>query len=97
MIRSFHDQGTEDVFNGKDTRQARRACPQSIWPVARRKLDQLNAAVSRQSLRLPTGNQWEMLKDNRKGQDAIRINDQYRICYVWKDDGVERVEICDYH
>ena len=97
MIRSFHDQGTEDVFNGKDTRQARRTCPQSIWPVARRKLDQLNAAVSRQSLRLPMGNRWEMLQDDRKGQDAIRINDQYRICYVWKDDGVERVEICDYH
>ena len=97
MIRSFRGDGTADVFNGKDTRAARRACPQSLWRVARRKLDQLNAATSRDSLRFPPGNRWEKLEGDRDGQDAIRINDQYRIWYVWTSRGPAWVEITDYH
>lgn len=97
MIRSFHDRGTEDIFNRRSSREARRVCPERMWPVARRKLDQLNAAVSLGSLRIPPGNQLEALKDDRRGQYSIRINDQFRVCFVWTDEGPERVEIADYH
>ena len=97
MIRSFRDRGTSDVFDGKDTSAARRVCPSVLWRIARRKLDQLNAATSRESLRFPLGNRWERLKGNRDGQDAIRINDQYRICYTWTAGGPAWVEITDYH
>lgn len=79
------------------TRKPRVACPQAVWHVARRKLDQLNAAVSRDSLRFPPGNRWERLSGDREGQDAIRINDQYRICYTWTPEGPTWVEITDYH
>jgi proteic killer suppression protein len=97
VIRSFRDRGAADVFDGRDTKAARRACPRAVWHVARRKLDQLNAAVSRDSLRLPPGNRWEKLSGDREGQDAIRINDQYRICYTWTAEGPAWVEITDYH
>ena len=97
MIRSFGDKGTKDVYDGKDTRQARRTCPPELWRVAQRKLDMLRRAVRRDDLRFPPGNRLEQLKGDRAGQDAIRVNDQYRICFVWQDDGVEQVEIVDYH
>lgn len=97
MIRSFHDQGTEDVFNRRRTKAARRTCPEALWRVAQRKLDQLNAAVSLGSLRIPPGNRLEALDGDRQGQHSIRINDQYRVCFVWTDEGPERVEITDYH
>ncbi len=97
MIRSFFDQGTEDVFNRARTKAARRKCPMSIWPVAWRKLDQLNAAVSLPSLRIPPGNRLERLLGSRAGQCSIRISDQYRLCFVWTGQGPERVEIVDYH
>ncbi len=97
MILSFGDAGSEDIFNRRDTKPARRACPASLWPVARRKLDQLNAAVSLESLRVPPGNRLEKLAGDRSGQHSIRINDQYRICFVWTDAGAEDVEITDYH
>lgn len=97
MIRTFADQGTEDIFNRRQTRQARRACPPTIWRTARRKLDQLNAVVSLGSMRLPPGNRLEALKGDRAGQYSIRINDQYRVCFVWTEQGPESVEIVDYH
>jgi len=97
VIRSFHDRGTEDIFNRRNSREARRVCPERLWPVAQRKLDQLNAAVSLGSLRIPPGNQLEALKDDRRGQHSIRINDQFRICFIWTHGGPERVEISDYH
>lgn len=97
MIVSFADQGTEDVFNGKSTKEARRVCPTQILAVARRKLNQLNAAVSLPSLAQPPGNQLEALKHDRAGQHSIRVNDQYRVCFVWTPHGPERVEITDYH
>lgn len=97
MIRAFHDEGTADVFNRRATRAARATCPENLWPVARRKLDQLNAVESLESLRIPPGNRLEALTRERRGQHSIRINQQYRICFVWADDGPHRVEIADYH
>ena len=97
MIRSFQNKGTQDVYDGTDSRQARRVCPREVWSVARRKLDLLRRATRRDDLRFPPGNRLEKLQGDRAGQDSIRINEQYRICFVWKDDGVEQVEIGDYH
>ena len=97
MIRSFRDGGTEDVFYGRQTRVARRACPESVWRVATRKLDQLDSVVSMAELRIPPNNRLKALKGKRKGQFSIRINDQYRICFVWTEAGPDAVEIVDYH
>jgi proteic killer suppression protein len=97
MIRSFHDRGTEDIFNRINSKEARRTSPENLWSVARRKLDQLNAVVSLESLRIPPGNKLESLKGDRQGQYSIRINEQFRICFIWTDQGPERVEITDYH
>ena len=97
MIRSFGDRGTEDLYNGADSRAARRVCPNTLWTVALRKLDYLDAAVSLESLRAPPANQLEALKGDRKGQHSIRINRQYRVCFVWTADGPEHVTIVDYH
>lgn len=97
VIRSFWGPGTEDVFNGVDSRRARRVCPSTIWVVARRKLDQLDATVSLDALRVPPGNQLEALRKDRRGQHSIRINGQFRICFVWTADGPESVAIVDYH
>ena len=96
MIKSFFDKGTEDIFNRKRSK-ARRACPEQIWRVAQRKLDQLNAVISLGSLRIPPANELEALKKERIGQHSIRINDQFRVCFVWTEEGPERVEITDYH
>jgi toxin HigB-1 len=97
VIKSFFNQGTEDIFNNRVTREALRICPKNIWPVAQRKLDQLNAVVSLSSLRLPPGNRLEALKRDRFGQHSIRINDQFRVCFIWTEDGPEQIEITDYH
>jgi proteic killer suppression protein len=95
--RSFYDQGTEDVFTRRRSKAARRMCTEQLWRVAQRKLDQLNAVVSLGPLRVPPGNRLEALRGGRQGQHSIRINDQYRICFVRTDEGPERVEITDYH
>lgn len=97
MIQSFYDRGTEDIFNRIGSKEARRTCPERVWKIARRKLDQLNAAVSVGSLRIPPGNRLESLKGTREGQHSIRINEQFRIWFIWADKGPERVEIADYH
>lgn len=97
MIVSFKDQASEDIFNGKATKMARKACPQAIWPVASRKLDQLDSAITLEELKVPPGNRLEPLSGNRKGQHSIRINEQYRICFVWTESGPDRVEVTDYH
>ena len=97
MIVSFKDKGTGDVFNGEDTRVARRACPEDIWKVAARKLDLLDSVTNINDLRIPPKNRLEALAGNRKGQHSIRINEQYRICFVWTDYGPADVEIVDYH
>lgn len=97
MIQSFKDSGTEHVFNGENTRTARKTCPESLWRVAARKLDQLDSVSTLQELSIPPGNRLEALSGDRAGQHSIRINDQYRICFVWTDKGPDLVEICDYH
>ncbi len=96
MIRSFRDAGTEYIFNGSETKRARRICPAPVWNVARRKLELLDSLALR-DLRVPPANQMEALKKNRAGQHSIRVNDQYRVCFVWTDLGPADVEIVDYH
>jgi toxin HigB-1 len=96
MIQSFGNIGTEDIFNGQDTKTARRTCPQPLWRVAARKLDQLDSATALEDLRVPLGNRLEVLKGDRAGQYSIRINDQYRVCFTWHDEP-GNVEIVDYH
>ncbi len=97
MIVSFRDKGTEDVFDGRDTRNARKACPSDLVRVARRKLDLLNQAAALGDLRAPPNNRLEKLKGDREGQCSIRINDQWRVCFRWTESGAEDVEIVDYH
>ena len=97
MIVSFKDKATDDIFNGLTSRNARKACPQNLWRVARRKLDQLDSVSNLDELMVPPGNRLELLSDDRKGQHSIRINGQYRICFVWIDSGPSDVEITDYH
>ena len=97
MIISFRDAGTEDVFNGRATKAARRACPQQLWRIAVRKLEQLDSVVALDELRIPPGNRLEALTGNRRGQHSVHINDQYRVCFVWSSKGPSEVEIVDYH
>ncbi|HKT10171.1 MAG TPA: type II toxin-antitoxin system RelE/ParE family toxin [Gemmatimonadaceae bacterium] len=97
MIESFADAGTEDVYNGVDSKAARKCCPHDLWRQARRKLDMLDAAVSLAGLRFPPGNRLEGLKGDRRGEFSIRINDQYRICFRWTEAGPREVAIVDYH
>jgi toxin HigB-1 len=97
MIQSFKNKGTEDVFNGRQTKAARKICPQSLWRIAVRKLEQLDSVVSADELLIPPGNRFETLTGNREGQYSIRINDRYRICFGWAEGGPEQVEIADYH
>ena len=97
MIHSFKDKGTEDIFNGSNTKDARKVCPQTLWKVTSRKLDQLDSVNTLDELRIPPGNNLESLSGNRKDQWSIRINDQYRICFKWKEETPHEVEITDYH
>lgn len=96
MIVSFKDRGTEDIFDGEDTRAARRRLPPNLHEKGAGTLDRLNSAVSLQSLSLP-GLRLEKLKGDRSGQYSIRINDQFRVCFRWTEAGAEDVEIVDYH
>lgn len=92
MIVSFKDKDTEQLAVGYRVKRF-----QSFEKVARRKLRQLEIAGSLDDLRIPPGNRLEELKGNRSGQHSIRINDQYRLCFVWTSSGPENVEIVDYH
>ena len=93
MIKSYRSKAAQDLFEGRAGDPAWR----KFQRVARRKLLMLDAAHIVEDLRSPPGNRLEALKQDRAGQDAIRINDQYRLCFVWTDDGAEDVEIVDYH
>ena len=92
MIRSFKSKAAEALFKGLPAPRL-----QNVRAVALRKLDMLNAAERLGDLRSPPANRLEMLVGDRKGQHGIRINDQYRICFVWTEAGPEQVEIVDYH
>jgi toxin HigB-1 len=97
MILSFADQATEDIFDGIDSTAARKRLPKSLWRVAARKLDQIDSALDLNDLRVPPGNRLEALKGNRMGQFSMRINEKFRICFEWKEQGAENVEVVDYH
>jgi proteic killer suppression protein len=97
VIQSFKNKATDDIFNGKSTKAARKICPKNIWNIAFRKLDQLDSVLTLDELRVPPGNRLEALSRERKGQHSIRINDQYRICFKWTETGSIDVEITDYH
>lgn len=93
MIITFKDPETEKLFE----RVRSRRLPADIQRTAMRKLVMLDAAQSLQDLRVPPGNRLEALSGDREGQHSIRINDQWRICFVWTDSGPTAVEIVDYH
>ena len=97
MIVTFKNQATEDIYNGVASKFARKVCPQSIWRVAVRKLDQLDSVIALEELRIPPGNRLEVLSGDRKGEFSIRINEQYRICFKWGESGPYDVEVTDYH
>jgi proteic killer suppression protein len=97
VILSFADQGTEDVFDGVNSKEARSVCPLDLGAVARRKLDQLNRVQALGDLTIPPGNRLERLMGDRAGQYSIRINDQYRVCFRWEEGYADDVEITDYH
>jgi proteic killer suppression protein len=92
VIRSFRDRDTEKLFRDRDVPRFR-----ALERPARRKPLLLHAAVSLHDLRVPPGNRLERLRGNRKGQHSIRINDQWRICFAWRDEDAYDVEIADYH
>jgi len=92
VIKAFKCKNTEKLFNDDDVKKFR-----GISRAARLKLEVLNAAVSLNSLRVPPGNRLEQLRGDRKGQHSIRINNQWRVCFVWKDENAFDVEIVDYH
>jgi len=97
MIVRFKNIGTEDIFNGIPSKNARKVCPQVLWPVVSRKLELLDSVVQLQELKVPPGNRLESLEGDRNGQLSIRINDQYRICSKWTESGPDEVEVTDYH
>lgn len=97
VIRSFRDQATEDLFNGRNTKAARQRLPRALWKAATRRLDALDQAEILDDLRVPPGNRLEALRGDLQGQHSIRINDQYRICFQWTETGPVEVEVVDYH
>ncbi len=93
MIKSFNDKETEKIFNGEHSKKL----PTNIQERAFRKLTMLDAAENIDDLRIPPSNMLETLGGKRKGQWSIRINQQYRICFVWNENEANNVEIVDYH
>lgn len=93
MIRSFADRESEALFHGRFARRL----PTEIQRAAQRKLRQLHAAEELRDMAAPPGNRLEALRGSRAGRHSIRINDQWRLCFNWKDGAAEQVEIVDYH
>ena len=93
MIRSFRCSDTERLFHGERTRRF----PPDIVERARMRLQRLNAAIRVEDLRVPPSHRLELLKGDRAGQWSIRVNDQWRLCFAWKDGDAWLVEIVDYH
>ena len=96
MIATFADAATEDIWNGRETKAARRI-PKVIWPVVRRKLDQVNRVTRLDALRVPPGNRLEALQGAWAGYDSIRVNDQYRITFMFREEHFYEVCCKDYH
>lgn len=96
MILTFAGDGTEDIWNGINSKAARRI-PKSLWPNIRRKLDQIDTVTKLEDLRTPPGNALHALKGDRSGYSAIRVNDQYRIIFRFEGNDAYEVECTDYH
>jgi len=96
VIQGFADETTADIFNGKNSKAARRI-PREIWGLAARKLDRLNGANAVQDLIDPPGNRLEKLKGSLKEQYSIRVNDQYRIVFRFENGAADDVKLVDYH
>lgn len=96
MIINFADKTTEDIYNGVDSKPARKI-PMVIWSIAQRKLDMIDAAAEIKDLKIPPANRLEKLKGSLDGNFSIRINDQYRIIFKWINSAAENVKITDYH
>jgi proteic killer suppression protein len=94
VIKTFADKNTKEFW---DTGKSRGMPPANLRNVAKRKLAALDAAATLEDLRIPPGNRLEELRHDRKGQHSIRINDQFRVCFVWRDGNAYDVEIADYH
>jgi proteic killer suppression protein len=92
LIASFKDNESRKLFETGRSRKFR-----AIERIALRKLDQLEAASTLDDMRVPPGNRLEALKGNRAGQHSVRVNDQYRVCFRWTSEGIQDVEITDYH
>jgi toxin HigB-1 len=96
MIRSFADDATRDIWNGVNSRAARRL-PRGIWPVIRRRLDQLDAVTQLEDLKVPPGNRPHALSGDLVGFHAIRVNDQYRLVFRFEGHDADDVRCTDYH
>lgn len=96
-IRNFKNKVTEDINYGRDTKESFRILPKELHRKAQIKLARLGAVTSMQDLQEIQGNRFEKLKGDREGQYSIRINDQYRICFIWEKENAVDVEIVDYH
>ncbi len=96
MIKSFKSDTAEDLFNGIASKRDLRD-PKALWKIVQRKLDMVNAAYQLTDLRVPPGNQLEKLKGKLAGYHGIRVNDQFRIVFIWEDQDVKNVDVTDYH
>lgn len=96
MITSFADRATEDIFHGAETKAAR-AIPKDVWPIARRKLDALNAALTPSDLRAHPGNRLEKLEGKLKDRWSVRLDDQFRLVFRFENGAASEAQILDYH
>lgn len=96
MIQSFADGTTEDIFNGKDSKAARKL-EKAVWPIVRRKLDRVNAAARLEDVRVPPGNRLKALKGDQKGRYSIRVNERWRITFRFENGNAQSVCCEDYH
>ena len=96
MIRTLADDTTQDIWNGLNTKAARRI-PRDLWPIVRRKLDQIDAVIRLDDLKVPPGNRLHALRGELRGRHAVRVNDQYRIVFRFEGSDVFEVRYTDYH
>ena len=96
VIRTLADDTTDDIWNGLNTKAARRI-PRDLWPIVRRKLDQIDAVIRLDDLKVPPGNRLHALRGELRGRHAVRVNDQYRIVFRFEGSDVFEVRCTDYH
>ena len=97
VVRRFADKGTSDIFEGINSKDARRTLSSTLHHRARMMLVVLTSATTINDLRIPASNRLEKLVGKRRGQRSVRINDQFRICFVWRPEGATEIEITNYH